>query len=862
MGSIKMRKYLSKDTLNKIDKMFWKVRSPQIIREKLTTILEKSGFDYLDMGTNRIIFTHPKADNVVFKFGYDKQGKLDNLQEFKIADTYKYFAKSYECDEEGYCLVQECCPHISWDDAQKGGKWHKKMISILEELEPDFLLEDVGCHVPKNWGIDKKGNLKIIDFGYVLELEEVALNKYCQEIVNVNKIIEGKRDGKSSVKPKYCGGKLHYNKDFSKVVCDKCDKKYMVAELRHLKMATSEYMNSLVCTDASLTQEEIDVLEQKINISYDNRKREVDRNEFTLKKYVRDTMSETSDSEDISMFIELDMCGEDEEETIKNNPTQPSAEILNKDGVNNMSKKMYDASRQEVKAGVRRVSTKFYGAGVFDLNIGDSTILDNKGSDDELMVSFLGKTQGDNRQYLTDIIKYLLENTELTTIDILDITRSAIGAPSAPSKTYQEKIKEQTASMLSAINKCNDNEVQDITIDEKDKIVVTNIEFGEPSSFSAPEQAERTNYAKAAEAELNDVLNNCDKGRKVNKSAFGSENKSNKEVREMSKKQKKEEKQRKKADRNRVSAFGGVIPQEYDNEEVNCSSKVVKADKCGGDCDSCGKVDQCKDEHTNYYDQAAKEIETHASIEHHPIDDINVGDFQCCENCSICAHTTICAEYDPKSGKDLLGEDEQFVKPGEYDAKDTDISADENRIEIADEDCFGDCTNCEHSAICIDYDPDYNPNTDCEVGSIAAYDCDGHEHDEHNDIHHINLFEGTIRDNEKCPTINVKYDNGAQIIIYPEMFPMLYDGLEANETYTLANASIYNKDEHWTTVFEEENCAEDNAILNLIEEVTEAELLTKEEILALITAAATKKQQSTIKAQQNTRPGVKVVVNK
>mgnify|MGYP001286528279 FL=1 len=184
--------------------------------DKIDKLMKKNGLKPLDSGTNRVCYTHKDYPKVVFKVGFDPQGILDNLNEFHKSSLSEDFATSYELDEEGLILVQEKCPTIDFDYFQKK-ETKKKIRRMLERLDEEgFILIDLGLDKHKNYGVDRKGRIRIIDFGYV-ELKSLG-NFSCPHV-------RYKGDGE---KKKYCKGKLRYNNDFTMLECDKCENVFRI----------------------------------------------------------------------------------------------------------------------------------------------------------------------------------------------------------------------------------------------------------------------------------------------------------------------------------------------------------------------------------------------------------------------------------------------------------------------------------------------------------------------------------------------------------------------------------------------------------------------------------------------------------
>jgi len=182
--------------------------------EKIEKLLKKYSLKPLDSGTNRVCYIHKDYPKVVFKVGFDPQGIVDNLNEYHKSSLHHYFATSYEIDKEGLILVQEKCPTIDYDYFQKKDT-KRKIRRMLEELDEEgFILMDLGLDKHKNYGVDRKGNIRIIDYGYV-ELKSLG-NFNCPHY-------RLKGD-----KKKYCKGTLRYNKDFTMLECDECENVFKI----------------------------------------------------------------------------------------------------------------------------------------------------------------------------------------------------------------------------------------------------------------------------------------------------------------------------------------------------------------------------------------------------------------------------------------------------------------------------------------------------------------------------------------------------------------------------------------------------------------------------------------------------------
>jgi len=183
--------------------------------EKYEKLLKRYGFNQLDLGTNREIYTHEKYPKVVFKIALDEQGVLDNLNEYEKSDKSKYFPMSYDIDTDGYVLIQQRTPVMQLSTFREK-EVQKRVRKILRQLDSEgFYLLDLGADKHKNFGMDKKGEIYILDFGYV------GYKSLCNFNCPHTRVIKpGKQE--------FCKGKLDYNKSFTMLVCDECENAFKV----------------------------------------------------------------------------------------------------------------------------------------------------------------------------------------------------------------------------------------------------------------------------------------------------------------------------------------------------------------------------------------------------------------------------------------------------------------------------------------------------------------------------------------------------------------------------------------------------------------------------------------------------------
>lgn len=165
----------------------------------------------LGSGTNRYAF---KLDGFVIKFATDKDGKIDNKKEFKMAKRlYPYVIKVHEISENGCLLV---CEYIQpFDTFSQMVMYQDKIRNILRKLSSVYLIGDVGITEKnfRNWGL-RLGTTEpcCLDFAYVYDVKSKIFICYnC----NTNSIILP-------------------NNDFTELICSNpnCQKHYLFEDIR------------------------------------------------------------------------------------------------------------------------------------------------------------------------------------------------------------------------------------------------------------------------------------------------------------------------------------------------------------------------------------------------------------------------------------------------------------------------------------------------------------------------------------------------------------------------------------------------------------------------------------------------------
>lgn len=141
-------------------------------QEEIIKLLQSSditGIVPLGPGTNRYAF---KLDGFVIKVATDRDGKIDNLKEFKMAKRlFPYVTKTYEVSSNGTLLVAEYVqPFMSYGEMLS---YADKIREILLKISSIYLIGDVGISNNNftNWGLRVGTDDPVcLDFAYVYDV--------------------------------------------------------------------------------------------------------------------------------------------------------------------------------------------------------------------------------------------------------------------------------------------------------------------------------------------------------------------------------------------------------------------------------------------------------------------------------------------------------------------------------------------------------------------------------------------------------------------------------------------------------------------------------------------------------------------
>ena len=175
----------------------------------------------LGSGTNRYAF---KLNGYVIKFATDKDGKIDNMKEFKMSKRlYPHVIQVNEISENGCLMV---CEYIQPFDAYSQMiEYRSEIKKILEDLSQVYLIGDVGiCDRNfRNWGLRIGTNKPVcLDFAYIYDVKsDIFLCYAC--------------DKTSMIVP---------NGTFTELICPKCGKQYLFEDIRR-KITNEEHLKEI-----------------------------------------------------------------------------------------------------------------------------------------------------------------------------------------------------------------------------------------------------------------------------------------------------------------------------------------------------------------------------------------------------------------------------------------------------------------------------------------------------------------------------------------------------------------------------------------------------------------------------------------
>lgn len=203
--------------------------------EKADYILKELAFYHFEavgLGTNVLAVSNPAYPGVVFKIALDVYGLADNYNDEVLCDLVNdILVKAGKKPRYTKCLARHPTGIVSIQERKvlmktqdRLDQFRGSILKTLDLLQEKFLIVDLSPTLYQfNYGIDRDGNWCFIDASDLYPLERIKMKLVCNTAVGSHP-----KTGKIL----YCGGSLHYNEDYSAVVCDRCGKEYIPSHFR------------------------------------------------------------------------------------------------------------------------------------------------------------------------------------------------------------------------------------------------------------------------------------------------------------------------------------------------------------------------------------------------------------------------------------------------------------------------------------------------------------------------------------------------------------------------------------------------------------------------------------------------------
>ena len=181
---------------------------------KLDEIMKFRNFTKFAGGTNRLVYIHPMAPNMVFKIAVDAVGIRDNPSEYYNQKLLKPFCtKVFQCSKCGTIASFQRVEKITSEE---------EFFSVIDDyllllevlVDGKHVFDDIGAKYFMNYGIWKGKGLVILDFPYMYEIDGSKL------------ICKSKLDDGT-----ICNGEIDYTKTFDEIRCTKCGRIYRAGDL-------------------------------------------------------------------------------------------------------------------------------------------------------------------------------------------------------------------------------------------------------------------------------------------------------------------------------------------------------------------------------------------------------------------------------------------------------------------------------------------------------------------------------------------------------------------------------------------------------------------------------------------------------
>ena len=180
----------------------------------MNSLMSSKGFSRLAAGTNRIVYRFLDDPSFLVKVALDRVGLQDNLREFQNQRILKPFVtKIFSVTPDGLMATTERCIPITRKEEFESVI--EDVFYIIVSIIGEYVMEDIGKGFFRNWCIRPSFGPVLCDYPYLYRVDEAKL--FCNKV-----------DMKTGIR---CGGQIDYDDAFNYLVCTKCGKRYLAAEL-------------------------------------------------------------------------------------------------------------------------------------------------------------------------------------------------------------------------------------------------------------------------------------------------------------------------------------------------------------------------------------------------------------------------------------------------------------------------------------------------------------------------------------------------------------------------------------------------------------------------------------------------------
>lgn len=180
----------------------------------MNALMSSKGFSRLAAGTNRIVYRFLDDPSFLVKVALDRVGLQDNLREFQNQRILKPFVtKIFSVTPDGLMATTERCIPVTRKEEFES--IIEDVFYIIVSIIGEYVMEDIGKGFFRNWCIRPSFGPVLCDYPYLYRVDEAKL--FCNKV-----------DMKTRIR---CGGQIDYDDAFNYLICTKCGKRYLAAEL-------------------------------------------------------------------------------------------------------------------------------------------------------------------------------------------------------------------------------------------------------------------------------------------------------------------------------------------------------------------------------------------------------------------------------------------------------------------------------------------------------------------------------------------------------------------------------------------------------------------------------------------------------